>query len=153
MNGRLRLVLKCPFVCSFGFRPGRSAHQALEAIRVEVNRGRCWVVDADIASFFDSIRLEVLRAALAERVSDRRMWKLIMGWLRAGVLAGETLLHPEAGTPQGGGQALCSPTWCCTAWTGRGRPSIGGLGSWCATATTSSSCVRPGSGPKRRLGR
>ena len=42
--------------CSFGFRPGRSAHQALEAIRVEVNRGRCWVVDADIASFFDSIR-------------------------------------------------------------------------------------------------
>ncbi len=88
--------------CSFGFRPGRSAHQALEAIRVEVNRGRCWVVDADIASFFDSIRPEVLGAALAERVSDRRMRKLIMGWLKAGVLAGGTLLHPEAGTPQGG---------------------------------------------------
>src|SRR6266540_2817744 len=88
--------------CSFGFRPGRSAHQALEAIRVEVNRGRCWVVDADIASFFDSIRPEVLGAALAERVSDRRMRKLIMGWLKAGVLAGETLLHPQAGTPQGG---------------------------------------------------
>jgi RNA-directed DNA polymerase len=59
--------------CSFGFRPGRSAHQALEAIRVEVNRGRCWVVDADIACFFDSIRPGVLGAALAERVSDRRM--------------------------------------------------------------------------------
>src|SRR6266536_2181578 len=88
--------------CSFGFRPGRSAHQALEAIRVEVNRGRCWVVDADIASFFDSIRPEVLGAALAERVSDRRMRKLIMGWLKAGVLAGEILLHPQAGTPQGG---------------------------------------------------
>src|SRR6266536_3515739 len=85
--------------CSFGFRPGRSAHQALEAIRVEVNRGRCWVVDADIASFFDSIRPEVLGAALAERVSDRRMRKLIMGWLKAGVLAGETLLHPRAGKP------------------------------------------------------
>src|SRR6266511_2543441 len=76
--------------------------QAVEAIRVEVNRGRCWVVDADIASFFDSIRPEVLGAALAERVSDRRMRKLIMGWLKAGVLAGETLLHPQAGTPQGG---------------------------------------------------
>jgi RNA-directed DNA polymerase len=60
------------------------------------------VVDADIASFFDSIRPEVLHAALAERVSDQRMLKLIMGWLKAGVLAGETLLHPEAGTPQGG---------------------------------------------------
>jgi len=88
--------------CSFGFRPGRSAHQALEAIRVEVNRGRCWVVDADIASFFDEIRPEVLGAALAERVSDRRMRKLVMGWLKAGVLAGDTLLHPQAGTPQGG---------------------------------------------------
>jgi RNA-directed DNA polymerase len=60
------------------------------------------VVDADIAGFFDNLRPEVLGAALAERVSDRRMVKLIMGWLKAGVLAGETLLHPETGTPQGG---------------------------------------------------
>jgi len=91
--------------CSFGFRPGRSAHQALEVIREEVNRGRVWIVDADIASFFDSIRPEILRAALEERISDRRVLGLIMGWLRAGVMAGETLLHPETGTPQGG---LCA---------------------------------------------
>jgi len=88
--------------CSFGFRPGRSAHQALEVIRAEVNRGRVWVVDADIASFFDSIRPDVLRAALEERISDRRVLGLIMGWLRAGVWTGETLLHPDSGTPQGG---------------------------------------------------
>ncbi|MGH9223943.1 MAG: reverse transcriptase domain-containing protein, partial [Acidimicrobiales bacterium] len=88
--------------CSFGFRPGRSAHQALEVIRTEVNRGRMWVVDADIASFFDSIRPDVLRAALEERISDRRVLALIMGWLRAGVWTGETLLHPDSGTPQGG---------------------------------------------------
>jgi len=88
--------------CSYGFRPGRSAHQALDAIKDEVNRGRMWVVDADIASFFDSIRPDVLQAALEERISDRRILKLIMGWLRSGVMAGETLLHPETGTPQGG---------------------------------------------------
>jgi len=88
--------------CSYGFRPKRSAHQALEAIRVEANRGRTWVVDADIASFFDSIRSEVLRSALEERISDRRFVKLLMGWLRAGVWTGRTLLYPETGTAQGG---------------------------------------------------
>ena len=88
--------------CSFGFRPGRSAHQALEVIREEVNRGRVWVVDADIANFFDSIRPDVLRAALEERISDRRVLGLLMGWLRSGVWTGESLIHPETGTPQGG---------------------------------------------------
>jgi RNA-directed DNA polymerase len=88
--------------CSFGFRPGRSTHQALDVIRTEVNRGRVWVVDADIASFFDSIRPEVLRAALEERISDGRVLGLLMGWLRAGVWTGTSLIHPESGTPQGG---------------------------------------------------
>ena len=88
--------------CSFGFRPRRSAHHALDAIRAEVNRGRSWVVDADIASFFDAIRPQVLRSALEERISDRRMLKLLMGWLRAGVWTGESLIHPETGTAQGG---------------------------------------------------
>ncbi|HXO23012.1 MAG TPA: group II intron reverse transcriptase/maturase [Streptosporangiaceae bacterium] len=88
--------------CSFGFRPGRSAHQALDAIRSEVNRGRVWVVDADIASFFDSIRPDVLRQALEERISDRRVLQLLMGWLRSGVWTGKSLIHPETGTSQGG---------------------------------------------------
>jgi group II intron reverse transcriptase/maturase len=88
--------------CSFGFRRRHSAHQALEVIRAEVNRGRVWVVDADIASFFDTIRWEVLDAALRERISDRRVLKLLKGWLAAGMLADGSLLHPEAGTPQGG---------------------------------------------------
>jgi len=99
----LEPVFEADFLdCSFGFRPGRSAHQALEVIRTEVNRGRVWVVDADIASFFDEIRWDVLDAALRERISDRRMLKLLKGWLTAGVLADGSLLHPEAGTPQGG---------------------------------------------------
>lgn len=88
--------------CSYGFRPGRSAHQALDAIGTEVYRGRVWVVDADIANCFDSIRKEVLLDALRERISDRRVLRLIVGWLKAGVLAEGALLNPETGTPQGG---------------------------------------------------
>ena len=67
-----------------------------------MNRGRTWVVDADIASFFDSIPPQVLRSALEERISDRRMLALLMGWLRAGVWNGQALIRPETGTVQGG---------------------------------------------------
>jgi RNA-directed DNA polymerase len=95
--------------CSYGFRSGRSAHQALDAIRAEINRGRVWVVDADIANCFDSIGKEVLLDALRQRISDRRVLRLIVGWLKAGVLAGNALLHPETGTPQGG---VLSPLLC-----------------------------------------
>jgi RNA-directed DNA polymerase len=87
---------------SFGFRPRRSAHQARERIRTGLRKGRRWVVDADIKGFFDHLDQRELLAMLRERISDRRVVELAAGWLRAGVLAGEQLLHPEAGTPQGG---------------------------------------------------
>ena len=104
-------ILEADFLdCSFGFRPGRSAHQALEVIRTEVNRGRVWVVDADIASFFDSIRPEVLRQALEERVSDGRVLALIMEWMRSGVWTGEALLHPETGAAR---PCACRPVKGC----------------------------------------
>jgi RNA-directed DNA polymerase len=86
---------------SFGFRPKRSAHQALEAIRVEVNSGANWVLDADVSDCFASIDHDTLMALMAKRVSDRKMLKLIHAWLRVGVLEDAVLTDTVSGTPQG----------------------------------------------------
>ena len=88
--------------CSYGFRPKRSATQALEAIRIAGNQGHNFVVDADIQGYFDNIRRDILMELLKERVSDRRALKLIRQWLEAGVMEDGTVRETLAGTPQGG---------------------------------------------------
>jgi RNA-directed DNA polymerase len=89
--------------CSYGFRPGRSAHQAVQALRQQaMAMGGGWIVGVDIRKFFDTLDVAHLRAFLQQRVRDGVLLRLIGKWLKAGILEGEELSYPEAGTPQGG---------------------------------------------------
>ena len=88
---------------SYGFRRGRSAHQACEALQnTTVKMAGGWVLEVDIAKFFDTLDHEHLRNILSQRVRDGVVLRLIGKWLNAGVLEGLELSHPDAGTPQGG---------------------------------------------------
>jgi len=89
--------------CSYGFRPGRSAHQALGTLRdALMEMGGGWVLEVDIRNYFGSIDHEHLRGALHQRIGDGVVLRLIGKWLNAGVQEEGQLSYPEAGTPQGG---------------------------------------------------
>ena len=89
--------------CSYGFRPGRSAHQALEVIwRQTMAMGGGWLLDVDIRQYFDTLDHACLREILDKRMRDGVVKRLIGKWLKAGVLDQGCITHPETGTPQGG---------------------------------------------------
>jgi RNA-directed DNA polymerase len=87
---------------SFGFRPGRSAHQAVEQAQMYIASGYTVVVDIDLEKFFDRVNHDILMGLVAKRVADKRILKLIRGFLTAGVLEGGLISSTEEGTPQGG---------------------------------------------------
>jgi RNA-directed DNA polymerase len=87
---------------SYGFRPHRSAHQAVEQAQQYIAEGYRWVVDLDLEQFFDRVNHDKLMGTLAKRLQDKRVLKLIRGFLQAGVLEGGLVSPTEEGTPQGG---------------------------------------------------
>jgi RNA-directed DNA polymerase len=114
VQAAVRIVLEPIFEadmldCSFGFRPRRSAHDALQVLIDESWRGRRWVVETDIANCFEAIPHSGLMQAIEERVCDRAVLALLRAMLRAGVIEDGSLRRGVAGTPQGG---VISPMLC-----------------------------------------
>lgn len=87
---------------SYGFRPGKSAHDAVRAARSYVQAGRDWVVDMDITEFFDRVNHDILMARIGQTIRDKRVLRLIGRYLRAGVMIEGVVQASEEGTPQGG---------------------------------------------------
>jgi len=87
---------------SYGFRPGRSAHQAVQQARLYVAQGRRWVVDLDLEKFFDRVNHDMLMARVARKIRDKRVLRIIRRFLEAGVMSDGLVSQRAEGTPQGG---------------------------------------------------
>jgi group II intron reverse transcriptase/maturase len=88
--------------CSYGYRPNKSAHQAVEQIKRYVQQGYTWVIDADVEKFFDSVDHKLMMNFVAEEISDGKVLNLIESWLKAGVMNEGEIAEKTVGTPQGG---------------------------------------------------
>jgi group II intron reverse transcriptase/maturase len=105
--------------CSFGYRKGRSPHDAMRKVWSELNAGNFWVVDADLRQYFDTIDQERLIDLIAEEISDGRVLKLIRSMLRSGVMEGGYWQPTMAGVPQGGVATPFTQKITCSSLTGK----------------------------------
>ncbi len=109
--------------CSYGFRPGRSAHQAVQSVwKQAMDMGGCWVLEVDIEDFFGSLDKAKLREIFCQRIRDGVLVRLIGKWLNAGVMDEGCIYHPETGVPQGG--VITPPTQVQTLSGGLGCRGI-----------------------------
>ena len=110
---------------SYGFRPGRRAHDAVRAAQRYLQEGRRWVVDVDLEKFFDRVNHDVLRGKLARRLSDRRLLGLIRRYLEAGILAPGVVVERPEGTPRTAGAAVAPAGEPAAGWAGEGVREAG----------------------------
>jgi len=115
---------------SYGFRPGRRAHDAVRAAQRYLQEGRRWVVDVDLEKFFDRVNHDVLRGKLARRLSDRRLLGLIRRYLEAGILAPGVVVERPEGTPRTAGAAVAPAGECAPRRSG---PGVGAARAWVRT--------------------
>lgn len=109
---------------SYGFRPGRSAHQAVAQAQAYLEQGYSYVVDIDVEKFFDCVCHDRLMSRLAQRITDKRVLKLIRAFLQTGILEDGLMTIPTEGTPQGSPFHRFFPTWCWTSWTRNSRTEV-----------------------------
>ena len=110
---------------SYGFRPGRSAQQAVARAQQYIAAGFTWCVDLDLEKFFDRVNHDKLMGQIAKRVEDKRVLTLIRAYLNAGVMEDGLVSPSEEGTPQGGPLSPLLSNSCWTKW----------IGSWSGAAT------------------
>ena len=125
---------------SYGFRPGRGQHDALDALAVGITRTKVnWIVDADITGFFDAVSHEWLMRFVEHRIGDRRINRLIRKWLKAGVMEEGELVSTETGTPQGQLPRRCWPISTSITSSTSGQTD----GESATPEARSSSCATP----------
>lgn len=135
-------ILEAEFIgFSYGLRPGRSPHDALDALAAAIRRKVSWVLDADIEASFDTIDHRRLQDFVEHRIGDARMVRLLMKWLKAGVMEEGKLHETQSGTPQGGiVSPLLANLYLHCSTCGRchgGRSKRAARCTSCATRTTS----------------
>ena len=101
---------------SYGFRPGRNAHQAVRQAKKYIAEGYEWVVDIDLEKFFDRVNHDILMGRLAKRIKDKRVLRIIRRYLQAGIMVNGVVQERWEGTPQGEPLSPCSVIFCLMNW-------------------------------------